>query len=330
MSLKISVWRSLIKICIYYVCCLSIVFSILLAIAQPSEAIELETKTLLTRETLATKLNNLTIAEGHNIIELNNLIINLNDNNSNLKNEFYQLINEKIARSEQPVYLDLSNSLIRGDLQLNRLGITTSLVAGALSSLLTPVEREKIAEYHNLITQPGRQIISVNIFRGGLKLDRANIIGSIDLSNSLFLNSVSISETKFQQEANFANIFFDRDVDFSGSIFEKKANFTETHFLNAAKFKQTRFLDFGDFNNSYFKEKVDFEETIFSQLANFSRSTWLKIANFNKTIWRDRVIFSKSRFIEPVIFTTATFEQTVSFRDIYVRFRRSIYEMSVC
>jgi hypothetical protein len=299
------------------------------AISQPAAAIESESRTLLTIETLTNKLNHLTIQDGFNLLDLNKTIINLNDNNSNFRSEFYRQIDEKINRSEQPLYLDLSDSIVRGNLQLNRLGIKTPLVAGALSSLLTPIERDKIAEYHNLMVQPGSQIPSVNIFRGILKLDRVTFIGSIDLSNSLFLKSVSIVETRFQQEANFNNIFFDRDVDFSDTIFEKKANFEQTHFLNLAKFERVKFLDLANFNNSYFKEKADFEATVFSQIADFSRSKWLKIANFNRTIWRDRGIFSKSRFVDPIIFTTATFEQPISFRDVYIKSSLDLRDVSL-
>jgi hypothetical protein len=321
--------RSLTQSCGYCLGWLLIIFSISIAFIYPVGAIESEAKTLLTVENLKSKLSNSTIQEGLNTIELNNLIINLSDSNRDFRSEFYRQINDKIAHNEQPLSLDLSNSLIRGDLQLNRLGITTPLVAGALSSLLTPAEREKIAECHNLITKPGIQIPLVNIFRGSLKLDRAMITGSIDLSHSLFLQSASIVEVRFQQEANFAKIFFDRDVDFSGSIFEKKANFERTHFLNFANFQQVRFLDISNFNNSYFKEKADFEGTVFSQLADFSRSKWLKIADFSQTIWRDRVIFSKSRFVEPLEFTAATFEQTVSFRDVYVKSAIDLRDVSL-
>jgi hypothetical protein len=329
MFFRFDFGKSLIQFFGYYICWLLIILNISIAVIYPAEAIESEAKTLLSIENLKSNLNNLTIQEGLSTIELNNLIINLNDSNSDFRSEFYRQINDKIARSEQPLSLDLSNSLIRGNLQLNRLGITTPLVAGALSSLLTPAEREKIAECHNLITKPGIQIPLINIFRGSLKLDRAMVTDSIDLSHSLFLQSVSIVEARFQQEANFSNIFFDRDLDFSGSIFEKKANFERAHFLNYAKFKQVRFLDISNFNNSYFKEKANFEGTVFSQLADFSRSKWLKIADFSKTIWRDRVIFSKSRFVEALKFTAATFEQTVSFRDVYVKSAIDLRDVSL-
>ena len=275
-------------------------------------------RSYLTVDILQNNLDNLVQQEGIATINLSNYIIDLTQPDNEFSNQFYQKIKAKITRDRAPISLDLSNCIIQGDFNLNRLVISTSLVEGGLSSLLTPIEQEKIQSYLQLISQPRQQIPTVNIWRGILKLDGAIFKGTTDFSNTVFLQKVSALETNFQQEAKFTQSIFGKDIDFSGTIFNLDANLDRVRFFDLTKFNKVKFQAVANFNNSYYEQPVEFEETVFSQVADFSRSIFFKPANFNHTLWRDRVIFSKSKFLDALIFTNATFEKNISFRDIYV------------
>ena len=275
-------------------------------------------KTYLSLENLQNKLNNLVQQEGIATIDLSNYIIDLTQADNEFNNQFYPKIKARLSRDRAPISLDLSNCIIQGDLELNRLTISTPLTEGSLSSWLTPIEQEKIQSYHQFISQPQKQIPTVNIWRGILKIDHTIFTGTTDFSKILFLQKVSALETNFQQTTNFTNSIFGKNSDFSGTVFNLDANFDRVRFMDISNFDQVQFQKIANFKNSYYEQAVDFNETVWEGVADFSRSVFSKSANFSHSLGRDRVIFSKSKFLDYLIFTNATFEKNLSFRDIYL------------
>jgi hypothetical protein len=281
--------------------CLLIIAYILLIFTSPALSLTTkETKTTLTVEILKERINNLIQKEGLDTVDLSNLIIDLSDKNLQLRDEFYQQVQTKFSRTSTPLVLDLSQSSIKGQFLISKLGIQTPLAEGALSSLLTLLEQEKIKSYKPILPQPGEQIPSVTVWRGGLLLDRTEFLGIVDLANTLYLRKIVASEAFFQRNVNWSN----------------------SRFFSKNKFKQAKFAGIADFTHNYFYNDVNFEGASFAQLADFSSIECLKKADFSQVQWRDRVIFSKSRFRQSLTFNNAIFEKTADFRN--TRFNASI------
>jgi hypothetical protein len=284
-----------VKLIIYFgrIFCLLIIAYILLftfpALATTTQA----AKTSLTSEILKARINNLVKKEGLDTVDLSNLIIDLTDKNLEFRDEFYQQVQTKFSRTSTPLVLDLSQSSIKGEFSIGKLGIQTPLAEGALSSLLTPLEQEKIKSYNPILPQPGEQIPSVTVWRGELLLDRTEFMGIVDFANTLYLQKIVASETIFRHNVNWSN----------------------SRFFSNPKFEQAKFAEIANFTHSYFYDNLSFEGANFEQLADFTGIECLKKADFSQVQWHDRVLFSKSRFLQSLTFNNATFEKTADFRN---------------
>lgn len=277
-----------------------------------------DTKSYLTLDTLQEQLDNLVQQEGIATIDLSNYIIDLTQGDNKFNSQFYQAIKAKLNSERTPISLDFSNSIIQGDFDLKQLQIPTPIVEGALSSLLTDLEQEKIFSYTQHLERPQKQIPTINIWRGILKLDRSVFTGTVDFSHTLFLQKVSAVETNFQQTAKFTQCIFGKVIDFSSSIFNSDVSLNKIRLFEQGKFERVQFQGIANFNHNYYQKTVDFSNAVFFQVADCSRSSFWQTANFDKTLWRDRVIFTKSQFLDNLIFTDATFEKNIALRDIYV------------
>ncbi|MCY7393608.1 MAG: pentapeptide repeat-containing protein, partial [Leptolyngbyaceae cyanobacterium CAN_BIN12] len=90
------------------------------AIAQPD-------RVPLTLEILQDRLKNLVQSDGLPTVDLHGLIIDLSSENTDFRDQFYQLVKVQIQRPGTPVGLDLSNSVIQGDFQVSQLGLRAPL-----------------------------------------------------------------------------------------------------------------------------------------------------------------------------------------------------------
>ncbi len=271
--------------------------------------------TPLTLELLQERLNSPIQNEGIYTIDLRYLVINLTNENTEFRNQFYQLLQTKINRSQTPLGIDLSNSLIQGELSINKLALVTPLSKAALSPLLTPKEQEQLERDARFLTEPGEQIPSITIFRGLLKLNQARFTGSVNFANTFFLQRVEALHTLFSEEANWSDTHFSRLANFSHATFGRDANFNHTTFFKTAEFHHVHFQGVTNFTETLFYNDANFSQAEFSQLANFTRTQWLKKADFNQTIWRDRSLLNKSYFAESLLFNNATFEKAATFRE---------------
>ncbi len=174
-----------------------------------------EARSYLTIEILQEKTTNLIQLEGRDTIDLSNYIIDLSNLDSELNRQFYQIINNTISRANNVINLNFNNSVFQGDFKLNQLGIASSLGEGALSSLFTPLEQDKINQYYPLSINEAKQIPRVNIFRGRLYLNSTLFTGEVDGSNSLFLQSLTANTANFQKIVKLEQSIFGKIVDFS-------------------------------------------------------------------------------------------------------------------
>jgi hypothetical protein len=268
----------------------------------------------LTVELLAERLNNPIQDGGVSVIDLRHLIIDLNNSNAEFREQFYQQLRSKLNRSQTPLGIDFSESLIEGEFNASKIALPTPLAKDSLSSLLTPIEQEKIALYQDFYPEAGEQIPTVNLFRGSLKFNNAKLSGNADFSNTLFLQRLEVSAANFFQEAFWTNSLFGRTVDFSNVSFVKDVDFNNSSFFGNAQFDRAKFMGVSTFVGSMFQGIVSFSRSDFQQLADFERISCWQEANFSQVRWRDRIIFSQGQFVKSLSFTKSTFEKSAAFR----------------
>lgn len=276
-----------------------------------------EQRSDLTIAILESKTANPSQKEGKETIDLSNFIIDLGNSDDEFARQFYRELNNTIGSAGKPTSIDFSNSIVRGDFQLNRLGISSSLGKGALSSLFSAAEREQIARYYPFGDREIKPLPRANIFRGSLYFDNAVFTGELDGSDSLFLQPVTASATKFQAPVKFQSSVFGKRLDLSRAIFNQNIDLSQSHFFAIAKFNQIEFQGTVDFSLSQFEASIEFAGTIFQQLTNFGRCVFMESVNFSDSIHRDRLIFAKSKFLAALNFSNSTFERVITFRDIY-------------
>jgi uncharacterized membrane protein SirB2 len=308
-----SVTKTLGTLCL--ICCLSLILWSASSLQTNAQTIS---RSYLTPEILQAKTKNLTQQEARETIDLSNLMIDFTNANSKFSQYFYQELNNLISRSSTPLNLDFSNSIIQGDFQLNQLGIASSVGEGALSSLFTTLEQEKINQFYPLKINTREDIPRVNIFRGSLYFKNTVFTGNIEASNSLYLQSIAAEEANFKGIVDFSQSIFTKEFDFSNAVFNQNLNFYKSHFFAKVKFNLAKFKGITDFNKNQFEALTEFKQTLFTQLADFTRCTFVDTVDFSRAGFSDRLIFTKSKFLHPLLFINSNLENTVSFRDIYL------------
>lgn len=271
---------------------LCLIFCLLVLIAVPLQVnAQTIARSYLTKEILQEKTKNLTRQDGRETIDLSNLVIDLADTNSQFSQYFYQEINNTISRTSNPVNLDLSNSIVQGDFLLKQLGIVSSVGEGALSSLFTTLEQEKIQQFYPIKINAVQEIPRVNIFRGSVYLENTIVTGNIDGSNSLYLQSIVANSSDFQEFVNFDQSIFVKDINFNKATFKQNLTFIKSHIFSQAKFNSAKFTGIVDFSKSQFEASTEFKQALFTQLADFTRSTFIETVDFSQTRFRDRLIY---------------------------------------
>jgi hypothetical protein len=308
-----NVTKTLGTLCL--ICCLSLILWSASPLQTNAQTIS---RSYLTPEILQAKTKNLTQQEARETIDLSNLMIDFTNANSKFSQYFYQELNNLISRSSTPLNLDFSNSIIQGDFQLNQLGIASSVGEGALSSLFTTLEQEKINQFYPLKINTREDIPRVNIFRGSLYFKNTVFTGNIEASNSLYLQSIAAEEANFKGIVDFSQSIFTKEFDFSNAVFNQNLNFYKSHFFAKVKFNLAKFKGITDFNKNQFEALTEFKQTLFTQLADFTRCTFDDTVDFSRAGFSDRLIFTKSKFLHPLLFINSNLENTVSFRDIYL------------
>lgn len=81
----------------------------------------------LTLELLQKRLKSPTQTEGIRTIDLRRLVIDLRPENAIFRDQFYRLVQAQLQQPGSPLGIDLSYSLIRGELTIQDLGLRTDL-----------------------------------------------------------------------------------------------------------------------------------------------------------------------------------------------------------
>ncbi len=283
--------------------------------ASASAATPASERIPLTLELLQERIKLPIQSDGVYTIDLRQLIIDLTSENAEFRDQFYQQVQTQLNRSKTPLGLDLSDSLIKGELLASRLGLRSPLYKPALSPLLTPAEQEQLQRDDHFLSELTQQDTPITIFRGPVKLVKARFTGAVNFANTFFLHRVEAQDATFIQETNWSDTRFARLVDFSRAIFRHNANFSDSTFFATAGFSRVQFQGIANFTGSTFQTNANFSQAQFGQLASFMRVVWRQTADFSEVLWRDRSLLSKSCFAQSLLLTNATFEKSTTFRD---------------
>ena len=268
----------------------------------------------LTLELLQERLTSPIQSEGVRTIDLRQLMINLRPENAEFRDQFYQLVQTQLNRSESPLGLDFSNSIIQGELTGSKLGLRTPLHGEALSPLLSPDEQQQLLRDPRQLSQLA-PIPTVTVFRGAINLVQTRVMGTVDFANTFFLNRVEAKGALFTQDSDWSQTRWTRTADFLDTTFVRDANFGGSLFFVKAEFSKAQFRGVANFQGSTFAGNAIFRQAQFALLGNLTRVNFQGLADFSQTSWRDRALLSKSSFLKPLLLAESTFEKAVAFRE---------------
>ncbi len=313
-----------------------VILLITLSIAPAFAASSPPDRILLTPELLQERLKLPIVQNGMQVLDLRRFIIDLQPENADFRDRFYRSVQTYLNRPGKPTHLDLSDSLIKGRFEGDRLGLRVPLYGDALSRLFTLPELEQLRRDRSRISQ----LKSLS----NLLLDEKQINPDSNLQITVFRGQLKLVKTRFADTANFNNIFFLDRIDAQGSIFEKDSDWSETRFsqpisltaakfvnaarfrnsifFNKARFAQSIFTGITIFQGSTFEDTTNFHQAQFQKIANFSRTKWQGNADFSQTNWQDQAQFFKAKFSQSLFLSESTFSSTVTFRE--AQFQKSV------
>lgn len=282
-------------------------------------------RTVLTPELLQERLRSPIATEGVRTIDLRRFVIDLRPENASFRDKFYPALQAQLQNPGRPLRLDLSYSLIQGDLLGRQLGLRAPLYGQSLSPIFTPTEQEQLKRDRRRLSQ-FRQLprslladdlapreLQLTIFRGPLRLVQTHFSGQVDFSNTFFLSQIEGQGAEFN-EVDWSQARFSQPVNFAGAVFAQTARFRNSIFFSKVNFSQANFFKLANFQASEFQSTTNFYRSLFQQLANFNRVEWQGNVDFAQSRWQE-AIFAKGIFKQALFLTDATFEKTVNFRE---------------
>ncbi len=300
------------------------------SITQAGDGADAETlpqqRTILTPELLQERLRSPIATEGVRTLDLRRFVIDLRPENASFRDKFYHSLQTQLQSPGRPLRLDLSYSLIRGDLSGRQLGLRAPLYGQALSPIFTPTEQEQLKRDRRRLSQL-RQLsrslladdlapreLQLTIFRGPLRLVQTRFNGQVDFSSTFFLSQIEGQGAEFNQEVDWSQARFSQPVSFAGTTFAQTVGFRNSIFFSKVNFSQARFVKPVSFQASEFQSTANFYRSLFQQPANFNRVEWQGNVDFAQARWQDQALFAKDIFKQALFLTDATFEKTVNFR----------------
>lgn len=289
------------------------------AIAQPD-------RIPLTLEVLQQRLRKPLQVEGQAVVDLRRTVIDLRPENGGFRDDFYRLLRDRLARSPDPLGIDLSYSLIQGDFSLSKLGLK-SLLGEDLSATYTDAEqaqlkrdRRRIAQLsqlsRSLLTQTQAPQLQITVLRGIVRITQARFEGPANFANTFFLQGLEAIGVDFVQGVDWSETRFSQPALFPGALFRQTARFRNAIFFERTSFSQARFQDDVTFQGSEFQETSNFNKALFQKNVNLTRIQWQGNADFAQTTWQGMTDFDRSQFSKALFLSEANFNQPVSFREV--------------
>ncbi|MBD2463976.1 helix-hairpin-helix domain-containing protein [Oscillatoria sp. FACHB-1407] len=289
------------------------------AIAQPE-------RIPLTVDILQERLRKPTQIEGSPTIDLRRFVIDLRSENATFREQFYRLLQTALRNPNSSLGLDLSYSLIQGELQMSELGLRASLYGQLSPSLFSETEQTQIERdrrrlsqlsqlSRSLLLQTQLTPLQLTVLRGPLTLVQTQFDGFANFTNTFFLGRVEAQGADFLQRTDWSETRFSRLANFAGSRFRQESRFRSAIFFDRARFNQVQFLGSTTFQGSEFQAIANFSQVVFQQTANLIRVQWRGNADFAQTRWQGQALFNRAKFGQACFLTEAIFEKLVSFRE---------------
>jgi hypothetical protein len=263
--------------------------------------------------------------EGKSTIDLRRVTLDLRDENAEFRDRFYPLLQNRLQSGDTALNLDLSESVIKGAFDLQKLSLREPLYGEAFFPLLTEREqaqlkrdRRRLSQLsqlsRSLLLQPQSTALRLYLFRNRLNLAQTRFEGAVLASDIFFLEPVTASGATFLSVVNFSESRFSDAVSFLAGQFQQAARFRRALFFDRTRWGQARFQGRVTFQGSEFESGAGFAQAEFQQDTNFSRVTFQDNADFGKTVWQGSGSFLKSAFWGDVFFTEARFAAPINFR----------------
>ncbi|HEY9736979.1 MAG TPA: pentapeptide repeat-containing protein [Trichocoleus sp.] len=280
--------------------------------------------TPLTPDLLQQRLNALEQRDGKPTINLRQLVIDLRAD-GDLRDRFYRLLQSKLQSGSRPIGLDLSYSLVMGELDLTRLGLRAPLYGDALVPLLDEQtqnqlrrDRKRLAQLNqlsrSLLIQEKSTAQQIYLIRGPLVMVQTHFTGNVVGADIFFLDRLLLQGAQFDQALSLLGARFGQNLNSSGARFGQEVTLRNGIFFKNARFDQSFFGGNATFQGAEFKGDANFSQSTFQKEANFSRVAWLDDADFAQTVWRGSVSFVKDIFEKALFFTQARIEAPLSMR----------------
>jgi hypothetical protein len=297
-----------------------------ISLASPAfAAVALPDRSSLTLELLQTRLKAPIQNDGIRTIDLRQLIIDLRPENAAFRDQFYRLIQTQMQRSNAPIGLDLSYSVVRGELKMSDLGLRLPLYDQSALPIFSAAEQAQLARdqrrlsqlsqlSRSLLVQSQVAPFQITVVRAPLTLVQTRFEGFVNFSNTFFLNRVEAQGATFTQEADWSETRFGQAASFTNAVFQRDVRFRSALFFARARFNQTQFQGASNFQSSEFQASASFNQAMFQQAANLTRIQWRDPADFSQTRWQQNASFDRDKFAQALFLSEALFEKAVSFR----------------
>ncbi|MGD1859775.1 MAG: pentapeptide repeat-containing protein [Leptolyngbyaceae cyanobacterium] len=295
-----------------------------LMLPMPSRAAELSTHPLTVTQ-LQDRIKHPVQRDGKPTIDLRRIVLDLRDENDEFRTQFYRLLQNRLQVGDTTFNLDLRESIIKGEFDLQRLSLREPLYGEAFLPLLTEQEqaqlrrdRRRLSQLselsRSLLLQPQPTALRIYLFRNDLNLAQTRFEGPVLAADIFFLGPVNAQGVQFLKPVNFSESRFSQTVTLVAGQFQQAARFRSTLFFGRFRGSQANFAETVTFQGSEFAAGAGFGQTTFQQEANFSRVNFRDSADFGKTTWQGGGSFLKTTFAGDLFLTEARFAGPVSWR----------------
>jgi hypothetical protein len=279
----------------------------------------------LTADVLQQRLDNPVQREGRPTLDLRRFTVDLRPENGEFRDRFYRQVQQRLQRGSKALALDLSGSLIQGDLDLQRLSLREPLYGEALFPLLNPEEqaqlqrdRRRLSQLsqlsRSLLLQPQTSAQGLFLFRGPLNLTQTRLEGNLNGADIFFLGPLTAVGAQFTQGGQFTDSRFSQPLMLTASQWLGAAQFRNSLFFDRVRFSQSRFSRTVTFQGSEFYAAANFAQVQFGGETQFSRVQFQGNGDFAQTLWEGSGSFSGSTFGGDLFLTEARLGQAISFR----------------
>lgn len=282
----------------------------------------------LTVEGLRDRVRHPVRHEGVDWIDLRQFDIDLRESNREFREQFYNQIRTRLLRPDGvSLGLDLSDALIRGDLEQQRLGVRIPVYSEPDLPSLSPQEQEQLAKDRRRLSQLSRLSrtllndpdrlpkLDLTLMRGPLRLQRTHVTGLTRFTNTFFLERLEANRARFEGGVDWAEARFSQPVSFAGAGFGGEVKFRSALFFAPASFAAARFQGRVDFAAVEFQQSANFARAQFQQAADLRRVRFQGNADFAGAQWSSSAEFEGSQFNQGAFFTDVNFGGAVSFRE---------------